>query len=215
MCLEIDGRNYLEADLRISCDDNTYRLYSILGGISIAIYPFGVPLVFLAILTSNSHKLFLDEDIAACKADLEKQLQNVKFSQLTNTTGPQDGEFLADGAQHDQEKAQQQVSVLEAELRNIEEEIARHQRVVQMYGFIFAHYQPHAWYWEAGVLFAAFAACSLIRWCSGHGVQGIGDWSRRVCALGLAAGICVPDNSGIPRVFKQHSAVQSRSRQQV
>ena len=40
---EIDGSNWLEADLRISCDDDTYRSYTFVGGIAMVIYPFGIP----------------------------------------------------------------------------------------------------------------------------------------------------------------------------
>lgn len=152
MCLEIEGSNYLEADLRISCDDDTYRLYAILGGISMAIYPFGVPLGFVAILARRSDKLYLDEDIEARKAAVEQQLCDLR-GQLESGTRPDenDREFLADGAQHDQEKATQHQAVLEAEFDEIEQVVTRHQRAVQMYGFIFAQYLSHAWYWETGL----------------------------------------------------------------
>ena len=119
-----------------------------------SIYPFGVPLAFLAILARHSDELYLDQDMEARKASLEEHLRDLMCGQLESSTRPDedDGKFLAGGAQHDEEKAQQQRLALEAELHEIEQAVARHQRTVQTYGFIFFQYQSHAWYWEAGML---------------------------------------------------------------
>ena len=76
MCRDIDGARWLEADLRISCDDDTYRTYTVVGGVAIAAYPFGIPLMFLALLARHSDDLYLDEDMEARKAAVEKELED-------------------------------------------------------------------------------------------------------------------------------------------
>ena len=167
MCVNIDESNYLEADLRVTCDDDTYKMYTVLGCISMAIYPFGVPLVFLGILARHSDdELYLDEDIEARKAAVGKQLQALMCSSQMiegdEITDERARLFLAAGAQHDQEKAQQRRTALEAELHEIEQVMARHQRAVQVYGFIFAQYRSHAWYWEAGILFVTIGTSILL-----------------------------------------------------
>ena len=161
VCQDIDGSNWLEADLRISCDDDTYRSYTIVGGIAMAIYPFGIPLLFVAILARHSADLYLDEDLEARKVAVEKQLEDRIDGRDDDdeTRDEEHGAFHAAGVRHDEQQAQQKNLALQAELDEMGQAVERHQRTVQMYGFIFAQYGYHAWYWEAGVLCDKHTPC--------------------------------------------------------
>ena len=133
------------------------------GGVAIAAYPFGIPLMFLALLARHSDDLYLDEDMEARKAAVEKQLEDSALTGLDSSVsnGGEDSSIdheecttLQESLQHDQDKAQQRRVALMAELQQLDQTVSRHQHAVRVYGFIFAQYRVHAWYWEAGLMLA-------------------------------------------------------------
>ena len=53
------------------------------------------------------------------------------------------------GLNNQQHQTSERRKRLQAQLEEIEQEIERHKRAAQVYGFINAEYRPHAWYWES------------------------------------------------------------------
>eukprot|EP00003_Mantamonas_plastica_P021693 TRINITY_DN3548_c0_g2_i1.p1 TRINITY_DN3548_c0_g2~~TRINITY_DN3548_c0_g2_i1.p1 ORF type:complete len:1215 (-),score=279.89 TRINITY_DN3548_c0_g2_i1:292-3936(-) len=63
-CKNVEGRMLLTSDYSISCEDDTYTLWSIYAAVFTLIYPIGIPLAFFIILFRNRQNL-TDPDFKA------------------------------------------------------------------------------------------------------------------------------------------------------
>jgi len=154
-CTDVDGTWFLDADLRQECYTGAWVDQALFATLGVLMYPIGIPVLFAVNLFANKTYFYVPVDVAEKEVKYwRERLALFNAIMADGSSGSLLTKQAADAAGN-LKQAEKKLAALFQRLERMNDASFR-------FGFIYAQYTSHAYYWELTELFRKLILCSIL-----------------------------------------------------